>query len=132
MFAKNIRGYRLTSKNILLWSLLILLLVLSVASLLKTTYTEEHSVHTNSESCNIRSDRKKSIYFKTNHSDITSFNYRFFFDAFYSWYFIMFYGKLVRRTFLFLYFLRHALNIRNQTRLSSRLSIPMFIGTPCT
>ena len=55
VFAKNERGYRLTAKNNRFWSLLILLL--SVASirrkLLKSTYTEEHSVHTNSESCNI-------------------------------------------------------------------------------
>ena len=55
VFAKNERGYSLTAKNTRFWSLLILLL--SVASirrkLLKSTYTEEHSVHTNSESCNI-------------------------------------------------------------------------------
>ena len=42
------------------------------------------------------------------------------------------YEKLVRRTASFLYFLCHALNIRNQRRLSSRLSIPVFIGTPCS
>ena len=55
VFAKNERGDRLAAKNKLFWSLLILLL--SVASirrnLLKTTHTEERSVHTNSESCNI-------------------------------------------------------------------------------
>ena len=57
VFAKNERGYRLMAKNYSFWSLLILLL--SVASvrikLLKTTKTEERSVHTNSESCNILS-----------------------------------------------------------------------------
>ena len=46
---KNERGYRLLAKNNHFWSLLILLL--SVASirwkLLKTTYTEVRSVHTN-------------------------------------------------------------------------------------
>ena len=48
-------GYRLTAKNKRFWSLLILLL--SVASLmrklLKMAYTEERSVHTNSESWKI-------------------------------------------------------------------------------
>ena len=48
-------SFTITSKNIRWWSLLIL--VLSVASirrkLLKTTHSEERSVHTNSESCNI-------------------------------------------------------------------------------
>ena len=42
------------------------------------------------------------------------------------------YEKLVRHTALFFYFLCHACNIRNQRRLSSRLSIPMFVGTPCS
>ena len=55
VFAKNEREYRLTSKNNCIWSLPILLL--SVASikrkLLKMTYAEERSVHTNLESCNI-------------------------------------------------------------------------------
>ena len=50
VFAKNERGYRLNAKNKRFWSPLILLL--SVASirrkLLKTTYTEERSIHTNS------------------------------------------------------------------------------------
>ena len=32
---------------------------------------------------------------------------------------------------VFFYFLCQAFNIKNQRRLSSRLSIPMFIGTPC-
>ena len=47
--------------------LILLILLLSVASirrkLLKNTHSEECSVHTNSESCNIRLDshRKKSI-----------------------------------------------------------------------
>jgi len=58
VFAKIKRGYRLTSKNI--WWRLLLILLLSVASirrkLLKTTHTEERSVHTNSESCNILND----------------------------------------------------------------------------
>ena len=53
VFAKNERGYRRNVKNKHFWSLLILLL--SVASIrrkmLKTTHTEELSVHTNSESC---------------------------------------------------------------------------------
>ena len=56
VFAKNEMGYRLTAKKYRWWSLLIL--VLSVASvrrkLLNTTYTEERSVHTNSENCNIQ------------------------------------------------------------------------------
>ena len=56
VFAKNERGYRLTEKNKRFWSLLILLI--SVApirrKLLKTTHTEERSVHTNSDSCNIK------------------------------------------------------------------------------
>ena len=51
MFAKNERGYRLAAK-MKPFSLL-LILILSVASirrkLLKTTHTEERSVHTNSE-----------------------------------------------------------------------------------
>ena len=53
VFAKNERGYRLNAIKKRFRSLLILLL--SVASirkkLLKTTYTTERSVHTNSESC---------------------------------------------------------------------------------
>ena len=56
VFAKNERGYRLNAIKKRFWSLLILLL--SVASirrkLLKATNTEERSVHTNSERCNIR------------------------------------------------------------------------------
>ena len=56
VFATNERGYRLNAIKKRFWSLLILLL--SVASirrkLLKTTNTEEHSVHTNSERCNIQ------------------------------------------------------------------------------
>jgi len=42
------------------------------------------------------------------------------------------YETLVRSKASFLYFLWHALYIRIQRRLSGRLSIPMFIGTPCT
>ena len=42
-----------------------------------------------------------------------------------------FYEKLDKRTASFFYFLCHAFNIRNQRRFSSRLSIPMFNGTPC-
>ena len=53
-------GYRLTSKNMRFRRLLILLQ--SIASirrkLLKTNDTEERSVHTNSERCNIKHDRK--------------------------------------------------------------------------
>ena len=51
-FAKNERWYRLTAENKRFWSLLILLLyVASIRrKLLKTTYNEERSVHTNSES----------------------------------------------------------------------------------
>ena len=49
VFAKNERGYRFTAMNNRFWSLLILLL--SVASIrrkfLKTSHTEEQSVHTN-------------------------------------------------------------------------------------
>ena len=56
MFTKNERGYRFTAKYKRIWSLLILLL--SVASirrkLLKKILTEERSVFTNSERCNIR------------------------------------------------------------------------------
>ena len=50
------KGYRLTAKNNRFWSLLILFL--SVGSirrkLIKTTYNEKRSVHTNSENCNKR------------------------------------------------------------------------------
>ena len=87
MLAKKELGYMLMAKDNRFWSLLILLL--SVASikrkLLKTTYTEEcreSIVHTNSESCNNYSDRKKSIQFQTNYSDITAYSHRSFFDAF--------------------------------------------------
>ena len=66
VFAKNERGYKLTAKNKRFWSLLILLL--AVASIrkkfLKTTFTEERSVHTNSENCNCQHSTrivKKSI-----------------------------------------------------------------------
>ena len=56
VFAKNERGYRLNAIKKRFWSLLILLL--TVASmrrkLLKTTNTEERSVLTNSERCNIQ------------------------------------------------------------------------------
>ena len=56
VFAKNERGYRLNA--IKKRFLLLLILLLSVASirrkLLKTTNTEESSVHTNSERCSIR------------------------------------------------------------------------------
>ena len=41
--------------------------------------------HTNSESCKLakfNSDRKKSIFFQTNHSDITTNNHQQFFEAF--------------------------------------------------
>ena len=55
MFAKNKRGYGLPAKLTRFWSLLILLLsVASRRKLLKTTYTEDRSVHKNSLSCNIR------------------------------------------------------------------------------
>ena len=54
VFAKNERGYRLNAIKKRFWSPLILFL--SVASvrrkLLKTTYTEERTVHTKWESCN--------------------------------------------------------------------------------
>ena len=54
VFAKNERGYRLTSK-IFDGDLILLLSVASIKrKLLKTTHTEERSVHTNSESCNIQ------------------------------------------------------------------------------
>ena len=56
VFEINERGCRLNAIKKRFW--LLLILFLSVASirrkLLKTTYTEERSVHTNSESCNIR------------------------------------------------------------------------------
>ena len=53
------RWYDLTAKNKRFWSLLILLLSASIKrKLLKTTYTEERSVHTNSENCNIQLNRK--------------------------------------------------------------------------
>ena len=63
VFAKNKRVYRLSVKNKLFRSLLILLLsVVSIRrKLLKTTYTEERSVHPNSENCNINlGSQKKS------------------------------------------------------------------------
>ena len=63
VFAKNERVYSFTSKNYR-W---LLILLLSAASLmrkwLKTTYTEERSVHTNSASWSIRlGSKKKTIY----------------------------------------------------------------------
>ena len=62
---KCLRWYRFTAKNYQWWSLL------SVASirrkLLKTTLTEERSVQTNSESCNIRL-RSQKINLITNKS----------------------------------------------------------------
>ena len=61
VFVKNERGYRLNAIKKRFWSLLILLL--AVASirrkLLKNTNTEERSVLTNSERCNIQLDRKQ-------------------------------------------------------------------------
>jgi len=99
VFAKNVRGYKLTAKNNRFWSLLILLL--SVASirreLLKTTYTEERSVHTNSESLQYTTRIvKNSTKSQTNHSDIRTYSHRLFFDAFlYSWYFIIFFIRFV-------------------------------------
>ena len=53
VFEENERGCRLTSKNIWWWLLLMFLLfVVSIRrKLLKTTQTEERSIHTNSESC---------------------------------------------------------------------------------
>ena len=56
LVCENERGYRLTAKNKRFWSLQILLLsVVSIRrKLLKTTHTEESSVHSNSESCNIQ------------------------------------------------------------------------------
>ena len=83
MFAKNERGYRLTAKNNRFWSLLFLLQ--SVASirrkLLKTTYTEERSVHTNSESCNIRLGYGQSwtIHKRSSLTVSTGLNYFFLF-----------------------------------------------------
>ena len=51
---KGGKGFR--RKNKRFWSLLILLLSVAYVrkKIIKTTYTEERSVHTNSESCNIR------------------------------------------------------------------------------
>jgi len=56
VFAKNERGYRLNAIKKRFWSLLILLLIVASIrrKLLKTTNTEERSIHTNSERCNIR------------------------------------------------------------------------------
>ena len=81
VFTKNERGYMLTSKNIQWWMLLILLL--SVASiwrkLLTTTHKEKRSVHTNSKSCNNWHGSYKINLFQTNHSDISTYNHRFYF-----------------------------------------------------
>ena len=56
VFANNERGQAYVEKYLMVIALLILFV--SVASimrkLLKTTQTEESSVHTNSESCNIQ------------------------------------------------------------------------------
>ena len=54
VFAKNERGYRLTVKNKRFWSLLILLRSVAYIRRKLLKMTEELSVHTNSESCNIR------------------------------------------------------------------------------
>jgi len=95
VFAKNERGNRLTSKNIRWW--LLLFLLLSVASirrkLLKTAYTEERSVHTNSESCNIRLGRKKINLIPNksfSYCKFATYNNRF--EPFVNiWYFIIFF-----------------------------------------
>ena len=55
VFAKNERGYRLNAIKKRFWSLLIFLLYVASIwrKLLKTSYTEERSVRTNWERCNI-------------------------------------------------------------------------------
>ena len=71
---KNERVYRFMAKNYRLWSLLILLLLVASIrrKLLKTTLTEEQSVHTNSESCTLR---RKKIYLIPNKSYRYIFKY---------------------------------------------------------
>ena len=53
--------YRLTAKNKRFSSLLIFLLIVAsiTRKISKTNCNKERSVHTNSESCNYNSDRKK-------------------------------------------------------------------------
>ena len=56
MFVKNERGYRLTAKKL---SMVIatnptFICCVYMKKIVKTTNTEERSVHKNSESCNIR------------------------------------------------------------------------------
>ena len=88
VFAKNGRGYRLPSKNIRWWLLLIWLV--SVASirrkLLITTHTEERSVHTNSEKVAIFDSDRKKINLIINSKQISNILQPiiidFFFDAF--------------------------------------------------
>ena len=64
VFAKNERGFSLNAIKKRFWSILILLI--SIASirrkLLKTTNTEERSIHTNSERCNIRLRPWKNLF----------------------------------------------------------------------
>ena len=52
---KNERGYRLNAKKALLIATnLTSICCVYKEKIVKTTYTEERSVHTNSESCNIQ------------------------------------------------------------------------------
>ena len=54
MFANNERGDRLNAIKTRFWSLLILSVASIRKKLLKTTHTEERSVHTNLERCKIQ------------------------------------------------------------------------------
>ena len=67
----------------------------SICCVYKKKIVKIHSyplVHINSESCNIQLGSEKINLFQTIHSDITTYNHRFFFDAFInSWNFIMFF-----------------------------------------
>ena len=70
VFAKSEKGYRLKSKNILWWLLIILQLLLSVASIRRKLFLKKRLIRKKVESIQIQkvatydSDRKKAIYKK--------------------------------------------------------------------
>ena len=60
-------GNRFPAKNNRFWSLPILLVASIRRKLVKTTYTEKHSVHTNSVSCNLYDSYRKMINLNLKH-----------------------------------------------------------------
>ena len=73
VFAKNESGYRLTSKHYR-WGLLLILLLRLIPKNVASIQIQKVEYSTRFV--------KKSIYFLTNHSDITTIYHLFFFDAF--------------------------------------------------